>query len=235
MTAPCALKAFGPPDDLPEGAVGWIHEIGRLIGRYTLRPAFKVRVHGVERVPASGPLVVIANHSSMIEPQLIFGMLPRRSAFLVKETLFRGALGKFLLTLGQIPVKRGEVDRKPLLTAVGVLKDGGVVGIFPEGTRGTGDVGNAERGAAWLTRSAGATVIPIATRGTLRPANGKRRFRPRVDILVGEPFTPEIGRGRSGLEEGTELLRGELAALVKTLDEWRAEYGFQAPKGNEKE
>jgi len=219
---------------LPEGAVGWIHEVGRLIGRYTLRPAFKVRVHGAERVPASGPLVVIANHSSMIEPQLIFGMLPRRSAFLVKETLFRGAFGKFLLTLGQIPVKRGEVDRRPLLTAVGVLKDGGAVGIFPEGTRGAGDVGNAERGAAWLTRSAGATVVPIATRGTLRPANGKRRFRPRVDILVGEPFTPEIGRGRSGLEEGTELLRGELAALVKTLDEWRAEYGFQAPKGNEK-
>jgi 1-acyl-sn-glycerol-3-phosphate acyltransferase len=221
-------------DHLPEGAVGWIHEIGRLIGRYAFRPAFKVRVQGVDRVPRTGPLVVIANHSSMIEPQLIFGMLPRRSAFLVKETLFRGALGRFFVRLGQIPVKRGEVDRKPLLTAVDVLKNGGVVGIFPEGTRGSGDVGSAERGAAWLVRSAGASVVPIATRGTLRPVDGKRRFRPRVDILVGESFTPEIGRGRTGLEEGTELLRGELAALVKTLDKWRAEYGFQAPKGNEK-
>jgi 1-acyl-sn-glycerol-3-phosphate acyltransferase len=223
-----------PPRGLPEGAIGWIHEIGRLIGRYTLRPAFKVRVHGIERVPRTGPLVVIANHSSMIEPQLIFGMLPRRSAFLVKEQLFRGVFGRFLLQLGQIPVKRGEVGRKPLLTAVGVLKGGGVVGIFPEGTRGTGDVGNAERGAAWLVRSARATVVPVATRGTLRPADGKKRFRPRVDILVGESFTPEVGRGRTGLEAGTELLRSELAALVKTLDEWREEYGIAAPRRNEK-
>jgi 1-acyl-sn-glycerol-3-phosphate acyltransferase len=170
----------------------------------------------------------------MIEPQLIFGMLPRRSAFLVKESMFRGAFGRFLLRLGQIPVKRGAVDRKPLLTAVGVLKDGGVVGVFPEGTRGAGDVGSAERGAAWLVRSAGATVVPIATRGTLRPTGGKRRFRPRVDILVGEPFTPKIGRGKTGVDEGTELLRSELAALVKALDEWRAEHGIQAPQGNEK-
>jgi 1-acyl-sn-glycerol-3-phosphate acyltransferase len=219
---------------LPEGAVGWIHEIGRLIGRYTLRPAFSVHVHGVERVPRTGSLVVIANHSSMIEPQLIFGMLPRRSAFLVKESLFKGALGKFMRQLGQIPVKRGEPDRRPLLTAVGVLKDGGVVGIFPEGTRGSGDVGNAERGAAWLVRASGATVVPVATRGTLRPADGKRRFRPRVDILVGKSFTPEIGKGRSGLEEGTEQLRGALAALVKTLDTWREKHGIQAPQGNEK-
>jgi 1-acyl-sn-glycerol-3-phosphate acyltransferase len=221
-------------EGLPEGAIGWVHEFGRLLGRYWLRPAFRVRVHGVERVPRTGPLVVIANHSSMIEPQLIFGMLPRRSAFLVKDSLFRGAFGGFLLRLGQIPVKRGEVDRKPLLTAVEVLRRGGAVGIFPEGTRGAGDVGHAQRGAAWLARSAGAMVVPIATRGTLRPADGKRRFRPRVDILVGEAFAPEVGRGNTGLEEGTELLRGKLAALVKTLDEWREQHGIQAPQGNEK-
>jgi 1-acyl-sn-glycerol-3-phosphate acyltransferase len=221
-------------EGLPEGAVGWVHEFGRLLGRYWLRPAFKIRVHGVERVPRTGALVVIANHSSMVEPQLIIGMLPRRSAFLVKESLFRGAFGRFLLQLGQIPVKRGEVDRKPLLTAVDVLKRGGAVGIFPEGTRGAGDVGNAQRGAAWLARSAGATVVPIATRGTLRPANGKRRFRPRVDILVGAAFTPEIGRGKTGLEEGTELLRSELAALVKTLDEWREEHVFKRRNGMRK-
>ena len=74
------------------------------------------------------------------------------------------------MAIGQIPVKRGEIDRKPLMTAVGVLKDGGVVGIFPEGTRGAGDVGAAERGAAWLVRASGATVLPVATRGTLKPA-----------------------------------------------------------------
>jgi 1-acyl-sn-glycerol-3-phosphate acyltransferase len=217
---------------LPEGSVGWLHEAGRIFGRYHLRSAFRIRVHGRERMPTTGPVLVIANHSSMIEPQLIFGMLPRRSAFLVKAELFdllNGLAGKFLVAIGQIPVKRGAIDRKPLMTAAGVLKDGGVVGIFPEGTRGAGDVGAAERGAAWLVRASGATVLPVATRGTLKPADGKRRWRPRVDILVGEPFTPKVGPGKTGLDQGTEELRGELAALVKTLDDWRTENGFGSP------
>ncbi len=216
-------------DGLPEGAVGGLHDAGRVFARYHLRSAFRVRVHGRERMPATGPVLVIANHSSMIEPQLIFGMLPRRSAFLVKAELFKGVAGKFLVAIGQIPLKRGEIDRKPLMTAVGVLSDGGVVGIFPEGTRGAGDVGGAERGAAWLVRASGATVLPVATRGTRKPADGKRRWRPRVDILVGEPFTPKVGPGKTGLDQGTEELRGELAALVKTLDDWRAEHGFGTP------
>jgi 1-acyl-sn-glycerol-3-phosphate acyltransferase len=214
---------------LPEGAIGLLHDAGRVFARYHLRSAFRIRVHGRERMPATGPVVVVANHSSMIEPQLIFGMLPRRSAFLVKDEMFKGAAGRFLRAIGQIPVKRGEIDRKPLMTAVGVLKAGGVVGIFPEGTRGSGDVAAAERGAAWLVRSGGATVLPVATRGTLKPADGKRRWRPRVDILVGEPFAPKVGPGRTGLDQGTEELRGELAALVQTLDDWRAENRIGSP------
>ncbi|MGW4487065.1 lysophospholipid acyltransferase family protein [Amycolatopsis sp. NPDC004368] len=214
---------------LPEGANGLLHDAGRVFARYHLRSAFRIRVHGRDRMPDVGPVVVIANHSSMIEPQLIFGMLPRRSAFLVKAEMFKGAAGRFLRAIGQIPVKRGEIDRTPLVTAVGVLKAGGVVGIFPEGTRGAGDVGAAEKGAAWLVRASGATVLPVATRGTLKPADGKRRWRPRVDILVGDPFTPKVGPGRTGLEEGTEELRLQLAGLVKTLDDWRAENRIGSP------
>lgn len=93
---------------LPEGASGPIHTFGRGIAKFIVRPAFRVRVHGAERVPASGPVVFIANHSSMVEPQLLFGMLPRRTAFLVKEELFRGFVGWFFPKLGQIPVKRGR-------------------------------------------------------------------------------------------------------------------------------
>ncbi|WP_158889138.1 lysophospholipid acyltransferase family protein [Amycolatopsis anabasis] len=220
---------------LPGDATPWLHEFGRLIARYAVGgTAFKVRVHGVERVPRTGPVVVIANHSTMAEPQLIFGMLPRRSVFLVKEELFKGALGWFFRRIGQVPVRRGEPDRVPLLTAVSVLKAGGLIGIFPEGTRGAGDVASAERGAAWLVRASGAVLLPVATRGTLRPAGRGRRFRPRVDILVGEPFTVDVGRGRSGLDVATERLRTELADLVRVLDEWREAHGFAVPQRKEK-
>lgn len=215
------MKSLG----LPEGASGRLHDVGRLIGRYCFRPAFRVRVHGVERVPRTGAVLLIANHSSMLEPPVIFGMLPRRSVFLVKEELFTGAAGWFLRRIGQVPVRRGEPDRAPLLTTAKLLREGGLVGVFPEGHRGAGDVTNAERGAAWLARSCGAdgvVVLPVATRGTRRPADGRRRFRPRVDVLVGEPFTIEVGKGRTGLEQATERLRGELAALVGALDDMRA-------------
>lgn len=207
---------------LPDGSVGWLHDLGRGIGRYCFRPAFRVHIQGLDRVPRTGPVLLISNHSSMLEPPVIFGMLPRRSVFLVKEEMFTGAVGWFLRRIGQVPVRRGEPDRAPLLTTAKLLREGGLVGVFPEGTRGAGDVASAERGAAWLVRASGAVVLPVATRGTRPPANRRRRLRPRVDVLVGEPFAVEVGKGRAGLEEATERLRGELAGLVRALDEKRA-------------
>ncbi|PXY23773.1 1-acyl-sn-glycerol-3-phosphate acyltransferase [Prauserella sp. PE36] len=207
---------------LPRGATPWLHDVGRVIARYLYRPAYRIRVHGAARVPRTGPVVLVANHSSMIEPQLIFGMLPRRSVFLVKEEMFSGPAGWGLRRIGQVPVKRGVPDREALRTATGVLRDGGLVGVFPEGTRGAGDVAQAQQGAAWLVRVSGAVVVPVAVRGTLNPT-GRRRFRPTVDVLVGEPFTVDVGRGRAALAEGTERIRGTLAALVEELDRQREE------------
>lgn len=206
---------------LPDGAWPRLHDVGRGLARALIRSAFVVRVHGLRRVPRTGPVVLIANHSSLVEPQLIYGMLPRRAVFLIKEELNTGALGWALRRLGQIPVHRGGVNRDALMQARRVLAGGGVVCVFPEGRRGNGNVEAAEGGAAWLVRASGAEVVPLASRGTLRPTGRRRRFRPRVDVLLGEPLRIEIGRGRQGLDEGTERMRRELAALVCSLDTWR--------------
>ncbi|MQA09750.1 MAG: 1-acyl-sn-glycerol-3-phosphate acyltransferase [Pseudonocardiaceae bacterium] len=210
-------------NDLPDDAWPRLHEFARVLARVLYRPAFRVRVHGLDRVPRSGAVVLIANHSTMMEPQLIFAELPRRSVFLVKQELFRGVVGRSLRRIGQLSVRRGEPDRTALLEAVRVLRGGGVIGVFPEGTRGAGDVDSAERGAAWLVRASGAVVLPVACRGTLRPAGVRRRFRPVVDLLYGKPFTVDVGRGRAGLIEATERLRTELAQLVREVDVLREE------------
>jgi 1-acyl-sn-glycerol-3-phosphate acyltransferase len=207
--------------DLPDDAIPWLHEFGRLIGRYLYVPAFRFRVHNMDRMPPDGPVVLVANHSSMIEPQVLFGIVPRRAVFLVKGELFKGIAGAGLRAIGQIAVRRGAPDRKPLLTAVKVLRGGGLIGVFPEGTRGDGDVLNAEQGAAWLVRQSGAVVQPVAVRGTKRPAGSGRRFRPVVDVLVGKPFELSVGPGRSGLQAGTEQIRVALADLVGELDRMR--------------
>lgn len=202
---------------LPPGAVPWVHDLARWVARWLHRPAYRIRVHHRSRVPLAGPVVLVANHSSFIEPQLLFGLARRRVVFFVKSELSRGPVGHVFRWLGQIMVRRGSADREPLMAAVSVLRAGGLIGIFPEGTRGSGDVAHAEQGAAWLVRMTGAVVLPVATRGTYR----RRGFRPKLDILVGEPFGLKVQPGRTGLAAATEEIRKHLADLVRELDELR--------------
>lgn len=204
--------------DLPEGASQRLHRVGRWIGKTFVRLPYRLRVHHLDRVPRSGPLVLVANHSSLLEAPLLFGILPRNVVFLVKHELFRGPLGWFLRRIGQIPVRRGEPDRTPLLAAVRVLRADGLVGVFPEGTRGDGEVSNAQHGAAWLARTSGARLLPVACRGTNRPAGRGRRLLPRVDVLFGEPVTLPVAKGRAGLTAATEQVRNELVGLIAELD-----------------
>jgi 1-acyl-sn-glycerol-3-phosphate acyltransferase len=208
--------------DLPPDAWPWLHDRGRWLGSWMFRPFYRVRVHHAERIPARGPVVVVANHSAFVDGPLIFGLLGRRAVFWVKQEMFTGVAGWGLRRIGQLPVRRGAADRRPLTAAIAVLRGGGLVGVFPEGTRGTGDVAAAEHGAAWLARTSGAAVVPIVSRGTHRPEGSGRRWRPRVDVVVGEPLTIPAGGGRAGLATATETLRAELAGMVRELDELRS-------------
>lgn len=205
---------------LPAGTWLWLHRVAQWIGATFLRLPLRLRIHHRERIPRSGPVVLVANHSSMLDGPLLFGMFPRTAVFLIKYEMFQGLLGWFLRKIGQIPVRRGEPDRTPLLTAVRILRAGGMVGVFPEGTRdGGGEVGSAQHGAAWLARSAGARLLPVACRGTRRPEDGHRRFMPRVDVLFGEPVTLPETKGRAGLVAATDKVRDELVRLIAELDQ----------------
>jgi 1-acyl-sn-glycerol-3-phosphate acyltransferase len=206
---------------LPEGAKPWLHDFARWLAPRLYRPVYRLRIHGRQRIPAIGPVVLVANHSSFMEPQLIFGLLGRRSVFLVKSEIARGILGRVLRWLGQLPIRRGTPDPAPLRAALEFLRADGLVGVFPEGRRGDGDMLHAEQGATWLVRASGATVLPVVTRGTNRPQGSGRRFRPAVDVLIGEPFAVSVGRGRSGLADGTEEIRVRMAGLIRELDELR--------------
>lgn len=208
--------------DLPAGAWPRLHDLARWIGTWLWVPVYRLHVHGRELVPTSGPVVVVANHSAFIDGPLLFGLFRRRTVFWVKQEMFAGPLGWVLPRIGQIPVRRGSADRTPLTAAVGVLRAGGLVAIFPEGTRGSGDVEAVQQGAAWLARTTGAVVVPVVCRGTRRPAGARRRFRPRVDVQVGKPIDVPPGGGRAGLAAATETVRAELAAAVRDLDTRRS-------------
>jgi 1-acyl-sn-glycerol-3-phosphate acyltransferase len=208
-------------EDLPAGAWPWLHDFCRWLAWWVFPIVVRRRVHHRDRIPATGPVVLVANHSSLLDGPVIGSILGRRPVFLIKREMFRGPLGLLLTRVGQLAVRRGEPDREPLVAAVRVLRGGGLIGIFPEGTRGSGEVAAAHNGAAWLARSGNAVLLPVACRGTLRPPGARRRWRPRVDVLIGEPLSPPAAKGKAALAEATENTRSALAALVTELDRLR--------------
>lgn len=219
--------------EVPDGTWPWLQSCTRWIGTWCFFVIYRLRVRHRDRIPASGPVVVVANHSAMVDGPLLYGLLGRRSSFLIKQEMFRGPLGWILLRIGQLAVRRGEADRAPLLTAVRLLRHGGAVVVFPEGTRGEGDVDSAQLGAVWLARTGGARLLPVAIRGTRRPPRSNRRFRPQVDVLIGEPFAVAPGRGKAALVAATDDMRNRLVALVAELDQIRGLGVLRAmrPKG----
>ena len=211
----------GQLDPTPAVTNGTRVDIGRRIGIALGVLVYRMRIAGMERIPTSGPVVVVVNHSSALDGPVLFGALPRRVSFLVKAELFKGFAGWVLTNVGQYGLQRDVPDRAPLLNALAQLKAGGVIGIFPEGTRGAGGVENVFNGAGWLACRSGAQIVPIAMRGTHRRAGTRRRLKPRVDVLIGEPFSVPTGAGRTAVAAATDQIRGTLKELVADLDQQR--------------
>ncbi|WP_399066335.1 1-acyl-sn-glycerol-3-phosphate acyltransferase [Streptomyces winkii] len=178
---------------------------------------WRPRVLGAWRVPPSGPAILAVNHSHFIDGPMLMGTSPRPVHFLIKQEMFKGPLGSFLRGIGQISVDRGSTDRAAVLGALGVLERGGVMGIFPEGTRGEGDFASLRSGLAYFAVRSGAPVVPVAVLGsndrpgrlvTALPALGSR-----IDVVFGDPFEAGDGSGRrtrAALDEATLRIQSRL-------------------------
>lgn len=185
----------------------------------------RVRVENAMDSPPRGPLIVVANHISIMDPPLVGGwlapLLGRRPRFLAKASLFVGPLGAFLRSQGVIPVKAGGSDVEAFRAARAVLKGGGIVVIFPEGTRSLdGRLQEARPGVALLAARSGVPILPLGISNTdVLLGRGKRlpRLGTRVTMRVGTPFTlvadPSLPR-RQALSEANEELMRRIAALV---------------------
>ncbi len=175
------------PAQLPSapGAV-----IARLISIGLFRSGLRLRVRGRERVPATGPVILACNHTGIVDGPMLIGLSPRPVHTLVKQEMFRGFVGAALVRLGQIALRRDGGDRSAIAAALDVLRAGRVLAIFPEGTRGAGDVATVQRGVGYLALRSGAPVVPVAVQGTAARRGGSMpRFRASVDVLFGEPLT----------------------------------------------
>jgi 1-acyl-sn-glycerol-3-phosphate acyltransferase len=151
---------------------------------------FRLERIGHERIPASGPVLLAANHRSFLDP-FVIGALTRRPVYYVaKRELFERRWQAWLLNgLGAFPIDRGAGDEHAMATARAILERGDCVVIFPEGTRvRRGPLGKPHRGVGRLALQTGARVVPVAVMGTEDVRRGWR-IRPRkVRIRCGVPL-----------------------------------------------
>lgn len=180
----------------------WGPRWSRWVGWFLARVVWGTRVTGRHHVPAEGPVLLAANHTGVVDGPLLLGVAPRGAHILVKEEMFVGPVGWVLRLAGQIPVDR-DGGRTALSTALGVLRRGGVVGVFPEGSRGRGDASDARAGITWLALNGKAPVVPVAVLGTRRTGEGVNHLpglRRRIVVAFGEPVVLERPAGVSGRE-----------------------------------
>ncbi|MFH9989834.1 lysophospholipid acyltransferase family protein [Streptomyces luteogriseus] len=197
-------------------------EVGRRIGVGLMYGLWKPRVLGAWRVPASGPVIFAVNHAHNIDGPMVMGVAPRPTHFLIKKEAFIGPLDPFLLGIGQVKVDRTTTDRTAITQALGVLAEGGVLGIFPEGTRGEGDFASLRAGLAYFAVRSGAPIVPVAVLGSSdkpgRLIKALPPLRSRVDVVFGEPFEAGDGSGRrtrKALDEATGRIQKQLAAHLE--------------------
>ncbi|MFI6336369.1 lysophospholipid acyltransferase family protein [Streptomyces sp. NPDC050535] len=183
---------------------------------------WRPRVLGAWKVPASGPVILAVNHSHNIDGPMVIGVAPRASHFLVKKEAFVGPLGPCMRALGQLEVDRSTADRAAVTRALGVLSDGGVLGIFPEGSRGEGDFASLRGGLSYFAVRSGAPVVPVAVLGSSEKSSrlikGLPPLRSRVDVVFGDPFEAGDGSGRrtrKALDEATVRIQKQLTTHLE--------------------
>lgn len=172
----------------------WPARALRPLGSVLMRTAWRVTVRGRENVPASGPVILAGNHTSILDGPLLFSLTGRAVYALTKEEMFAGALGPGLRWAGQIPVDRYSCDPAAVKASLVVLERGDVLAIYPEGTRGSGTFETVKPGAAYLALCTGAVIVPVATLGARDESHSRGSAVPprtRIDVVFGPPIHTE--------------------------------------------
>lgn len=182
--------------------------LGRLLFGFT--------VTGAEKVPVGVPLVVVANHRSYADPVLVSMAVPRKVLWMAKKELFVFPFEKMFFFIGAFPVDREKGGRAALRAALGLLKEGRTLGIFPEGTRRKGYYDpehTPKSGAGMLAARAGAPILPVFVGKIPRPS--ERLRGDKLHLRVGDAITLDNtkGGGRGGYGEVSGEVLREIYAL----------------------
>ncbi|MGD2162458.1 MAG: lysophospholipid acyltransferase family protein [Anaerolineales bacterium] len=170
----------------------FIRTLLRMLGRFLVPLLARVEIHGLNKFPREGPLIVVGNHTGAMEVVLLTIYSPLLIEYLGSIDIpHEGYIAAFVYSYDFIPIFRGKASREALESGLDVLRQGGVLGLFPEGGIWEPAIRRAQSGVAWLSYRGEAPILPIgfgSTRGAL--VDMLRLRRPKLTMYVGEPIPP---------------------------------------------
>lgn len=187
-----------------------LYVFARSVAKLYMQLSFKIEVIGTENIPNDQGVLICSNHIHNFDPPLVGITSPRPIHFMAKEELFNVPILKNLLpNINAFPIKRGMSDRNALRTALQVLKDKKVLGMFPEGTRSkTGELQKGLAGAGFIALKSDAAIVPVAIIGSYQA------FK-KIKIVYGKPLNFQEYRERKvSAEEATEIIMNEIQRLI---------------------
>ncbi len=195
------------------------YKIARLLCVWLVHLLFRMEIYGKENIPAGGGYILASNHRSNFDPIFVATGIKSQIFFMAKEELFEKSafLKRLFLALGAFPVARGRGDTGALEWAGDVVRSGGVLGMFLEGTRSkTGELGRPKSGTAMLAYQTKADVLPCAIY-----FENPMHFRSRVVVRYGKLIrNGELGfHGETlsphEMKAASHQIMGEIAALLE--------------------
>ncbi len=222
MTAPIAIPPCGSPLRR-----NWVWYISQIFLGIIFTVWLRYRARGMERLPSTGGALLLANHSSFLDPLLVGLPLRRPVSYLARNTLFRvPVIGWILRHTYVMPLSRDTGGAAGIRETLRRLEEGFYVGVFPEGTRSTdGTLGPFKPGFAALVRRTDLPIYPVGIAGAHRAmGRGSLFLKPnRVCVVFGEPFPKETidelrQRGRE--TELIEAVKTRIAACQSEAQEW---------------
>ena len=186
--------------------------VGYKICKSIYKPLFKFlyrpKVKGIENVPENGKIILAGNHIHAYDPIIVMSYLDRQIHFIAKEELFKGLRGAILDEIGMIKIYRDDKTKNAasMLKAEEILENGGVVGIFPEGTRNKTQekLLTFKKGCVKLAKKADCSIVPFAIKGEYG------LFKDNLEIVFGEP----INIAKMELDIANEYLKKEIERLL---------------------
>ena len=198
------------------------YKIIRWIFNFVTYTLIGMKVYGEEHIPDKGPFIIVCNHASYFDPPLV-GTAVRHHLihFMAKEELFRNPLMNwFLRYVHTFPVHRGRIDRRAIMESFRVLKQGEVLGIFPEGT--SKDQGIWEKFNGGFADIAGKAGVPVLQAVFITPRPLPKKTGP-VCVVFGEPVMPPQGMhaDKEEVKAFTDEIRNIVLAMLNQYGEMK--------------